>query len=743
MKTMHCALALLWLALVCSTHAIAGDAVEVLPSSPVIQAPDKSRALVLEDRERSFAFEQVRMMDGQFTPADRMAPPNAVSRYWVVQRIQSRLPTDREIRLMPGGGRGWRNVELTVVADDGRVISRSGPSGNLQGSHNRIAGLNPYQPMEDAPRSTLPVFTLRGGGSVTVYIRAEVDARFPPKHYAPSVVDQLRYLELRRLGLYAEGALAGAMLALAIFGWYSAFRNKDRTSIAYGVWILFALFSSCTQIVHDGQRLYEFFIDIENILVTHLYASEFVTFILSFVQSMTYVHFARTFLEVDRRFPRFYQVSNLYLVFYACYLTVLLFVDLRGINATLFWLPVGGATFLMLIGIYVCAFIRLREGMEIARFFMVAMVPYLLFRTVFLLNVAGLPSPFQMLPDTGLAFFIKDASTAQALGVTLEALIMALAVVSRTRWLQEKLAAQMQEQKTLVENQNRVLEATVAERTRELAEQHRELEETHQIVVGSVNYASRLQRSQLPRRHRIDERFQSIGVLWEPRDTIGGDLWWVSSSQVDGPFTLAVADCTGHGVPGAMLSLLVSNSLERIYSAHPQEDPAKALASLDYLVRSGLNQDAVDSESDDGCDAAIVRIDRERKELSFAGAKIGLFQLKASGQVVRHHGSRTSLGYRDPIADEDEPTTQRIAYDDGDAFVIVTDGFTDQLGGTSEAPVSFGYRRLEALLAAMPAAGAEEIASAMRSALAQWQGGRKRRDDVTAVVFRPGHAMPA
>ncbi len=717
--------------------AHAGMVVDIRPDSPIIQPPDKRAASVLEDRDGTLSFADAREQSARFIPADKMGPPNGNSHYWIAQRIQSHLPIDREILLLPGGGsRGWRDLELTIVGDDGSVHTPGKRFGALRGAHNRVIDLNPYQPLSSEPPPLGPAFTLRSGQAVTVYMHAVIDARFPPKNYAAGVVDEMRYLELRRLGLYAEGALAGALLALAIFGWYSAFRNKDRTSIAYGVWISFALLTSCTQIVHDGQRLFEFFVDIENIRVNHLYLSEWVTFVFSFSQAMTYVIFARTFLEIRQRFPGFYKVTNLYLVFYLSYMLSILLIDFRNLNTMLFFLVMGMGTFLILIGVYVCAFIRLREGMEIARFFMIAMVPYLAFRTVFLLNVAGLPSPFQLLPDTGLAYFIKDASTAQALGVTLEALIMALAVVSRTRWLQDKLAAQMQEQKALVENQNRVLEATVAERTRELEAQHRELEETHQLVVGSVNYASRLQRSQLPRRHRIDGRFHSIGVVWEPRDTIGGDLWWISSSQVDGPFTMAVADCTGHGVPGAMLSWLVSNSLERIYSGNPQEDPARALASLDYLVRSGLNQDAVDSESDDGCDAALLCIDGARKEIRFAGAKIGVFQLKADGQVLRHHAARASLGYRDPIAEEDEPVTCRIPCDDGDAFVVVTDGFTDQPGGLGETGVSFGYRRLEALLAAMPAASATEIAEAMRAALAQWQGSRKRRDDVTAVAFR-------
>jgi hypothetical protein len=112
---------------------------------------------------------------------------------------------------------------------------------------------------------------------------------------------------------------------------------------------------------------------------------------------------------------------------------------------------------------------------------------------------------------------------------------MALAVVSRTRWLQEQLAANMKAQQAMVEDQNRKLEATVAERTAELASQHKALDEAHQMLVGSVNYASRLQRGQLPRPLRLEGRFASFDVIWEPRDTIGGDLWWISSSQHKAP----------------------------------------------------------------------------------------------------------------------------------------------------------------------------------------------------------------
>ena len=256
------------------------------------------------------------------------------------------------------------------------------------------------------------------------------------------------------------------------------------------------------------------------------------------------------------------------------------------------------------------------------------------------------------------------------------------------------------------------------------------------LIMASVNYASRLQRGQLPRQEEIAIRFASFAVLWEPRDTIGGDLYWLSSSQQPlGRFILAVADCTGHGVPGAMLSLLVGNSLERIYAKDTTEDPATALMSLDHYVRTGLNQDRVGSESDDGCDAAVLRIDRDKSRIEFAGAKLGLFQVSSQGVLTRHTGSRCSLGYQDAVAKADIPVLKVINYSDGDTFVIVTDGMTDQIGGVS-GKTSYGYRRLEEILKNNRAASAEEISAAMKLDFAAWQGANARRDDVTAVVFR-------
>lgn len=156
---------------------------------------------------------------------------------------------------------------------------------------------------------------------------------------------------------------------------------------------------------------------------------------------------------------------------------------------------------------------------------------------------------------------------------------------------------------------------------------------------------------------------------------------------------------------------------------------------LDHLVRTGLNQDADSSESDDGCDAMIMRIDRAQHEIIFSGAKIGAFQLTGTGAVIRHLPTRASLGYCQPPDPEDEPNNQIISYQPGDTFVIVTDGFTDQIGGDPSAPSSFGYRRIEKVLTDSRNLSANQIADALKEAYESWRGQQKPRDDLTVVAL--------
>ncbi len=733
-KMMVLALALATLAF--PVYARSAEPVVLGDNPPVITTLKAANLDVLVEGDQPLGIDEAIAARGRFVPAGTIAKLESTRRYWVSFDISNTVARDRDFRL---ANRTFALRDLNVFVIHANGERREYLRNYVQlPPQNELIRYSPFLAQDPPVGSQYILLPLRRGETLRVYAMLVPDQRFLPTQFNfLSVVDHARYLELRRFGMYVEGALAGALFALAFFGWYSYYRNRDRAGLLYGIWIVFAFFSVMTLGVHDGQRFGEFFYSFDQWGLTHTGLSMRTVFayLATGGQSIAYVLFARAFLDLRERFPLFYHFSTGWVVFYVLHVTFNLSTR-HTIPPNWLWNPLFIWLLMVLLGIYVCAYLRLREGMGIAKFFMIAMIPYVFFRSLFLLGVVGLPSPVASLPDVGVFFQLKDSNSMQGFGVVCEALIMALAVVARSRWLQDELTKSMQSQQELVSTQNRVLEATVQERTRELAEQHRELEEVHQFVVSSVNYASRLQRSQLPRQHRIDGRFASTGVIWEPRDTIGGDLWWLSSSQHAGPYSIAVADCTGHGVPGAMLSLLVSTSLERIYSQDPDTHPAEALLSLDYLVRAGLNQDADDGESDDGCDAMIMRIDRERCEILFAGAKIGMFQLKADGSVIRHRATRASLGYRQPPADEDVPDNQLVHYQPGDAFIVATDGFTDQVGGDGAVPTSFGYRRIEQVLRSVGDAPAATIAQRLREEFDRWRGAQKPRDDVTVIAFR-------
>jgi len=697
---------------------------------------DTLNPLVLEDKSGTATLDQVRNRLSEFKPADTVGRIDPKSQYWVVQKLVNRIGENRDFIVdaaRTDTGINWMRYQHYVVYPDGS-------SRELNGTYSqnvplRMDDIDPFVFTMDTLLSRSPVFTLQKDSEVQLFSRLKSNSTYPAVNFALRLYDRTTYLELRKYGLYIEGILAGLLIALIISTWNNLYYKRDTVSVIYGFWLVLGWFQIVMMPIHDGQRLFEFFLVREQSYIGVFHANIFWVGLVSYLQIIFYVLFGRAFLGTYRHFPRFHLLTNIWIGIQAVHFFIAYFFE-HEIPGVLFFIPLFALTSLVLVGLLICSVLRYRKGLKAARFATISLLFYLPFWFLFLLNLIGLVPINNYLPSNGLGLFVKGSLIAQAFAICFDAIIFNLGVQSRSRAIEKKLGISIKAQSEAVENQNKILEATVEERTRELQTQHKALNEAHELVVGSVNYASRLQRGQLPRAQRIQNRFASFATLWEPRDTIGGDLWWVSSSQHSGPFILAIADCTGHGVPGAMLSLLVSNSLERIYAHSTDDDPATALISLDHFVRTGLNQDRAESESDDGCDAVILRIDRDQQTIEFAGAKIGLFQMTAQGQVIRHYVARCSLGYIEAIAEADKPQVATISYAEGDLFVIVTDGFTDQIGGPGEKKIAYGYRRLESLLQKNKDPDAQAMAECMEEDFKQWQGKEVRRDDVTAVVFR-------
>lgn len=258
-----------------------------------------------------------------------------------------------------------------------------------------------------------------------------------------------------------------------------------------------------------------------------------------------------------------------------------------------------------------------------------------------------------------------------------------------------------------------------------------QIRNAHRSIVESVTYASRIQRGLLPRAERLQACFADAAVLWEPRDVVGGDIYWVSASPRR--TTVAVLDCTGHGVPGGFMTMVAISTLERIVAERDDLSPAEILRRLNGLMRRLLNQDVPDPASNDGMDAAICQIDAANRTIAFAGAKLSLL-LARGDAVTRIRGDAISIGYADSPPDPCFRETT-LPLTDPTRIFLATDGMVGQPGGARR--MAFGYRRLMRLIAERADAPLERVLHGLKAEFAAYAGDEPRRDDMTVVAFAP------
>lgn len=260
--------------------------------------------------------------------------------------------------------------------------------------------------------------------------------------------------------------------------------------------------------------------------------------------------------------------------------------------------------------------------------------------------------------------------------------------------------------------------------------------EKNRQIMQSIGYASVIQRAMLRTSHEaLFATLADVGLVWQPRDVIGGDFYHFAPYP-DGWF-LALADCTGHGVPGAFMTLISSSWLSRTLERLGPRDPAQVLAELNRSVKASLGQTESRNDlgaSDDGLDAVAMWFDRARSTLVFASARTPLHVLAPEESAVRTiEGDRKGLGY------VDTPMThawsnRELALDAGTIVCAITDGMVDQIGGAKH--IAFGKRRVRDAMLRARTLPMGEFAASMIDAHADYQAGHSRRDDLTLFCFR-------
>ncbi len=274
-----------------------------------------------------------------------------------------------------------------------------------------------------------------------------------------------------------------------------------------------------------------------------------------------------------------------------------------------------------------------------------------------------------------------------------------------------------------IKRENKILEEKVEERTQELAQKNKD-------ITSSIQYAKRIQLAILPPLEQIFKHFPESFVLYKPKDIVSGDFYWFGVK--DGKKIIAAVDCTGHGVPGAFMSMIGHNLLNQIISENGITQPDEILNALHRGVQAALKQGTNVVDTSDGMDVAICCIDTANNELKYAGAYRPLFIVNGV-KFDKVEADKNPIGGSQLDADR-KFTAHSIKINKGDTFYMASDGYADQFGG--EKGKKFMVKRFNELMLEMQSQSMEEQCITLDEKFENWRGSYQQIDDILVIGIR-------
>jgi serine phosphatase RsbU (regulator of sigma subunit) len=264
-----------------------------------------------------------------------------------------------------------------------------------------------------------------------------------------------------------------------------------------------------------------------------------------------------------------------------------------------------------------------------------------------------------------------------------------------------------------------------------LEEQKKKIQEQNVLITDSIDYAKTIQEVVLPTEKMINNLFPEHFILYKPKSIVSGDFYWMH--KVGRKRICAVADCTGHGVPGAFMSLLAYNMLENVVKKQAVLKPASILDDLNREVVNRLSLNGEQETVKHGMDISLIIIDEQENVLHFAGAHNSLYLVR-NNQLIELKADKMSIGFVSPTG-YSFYTDQNVALQKGDLIYLFTDGFPDQIGGPSRK--KFYYPPFRTLLSTISSLDMDEQQRQLNEAHEQWLAGKyEQTDDILIMGIR-------
>jgi ligand-binding sensor domain-containing protein/serine phosphatase RsbU (regulator of sigma subunit) len=302
------------------------------------------------------------------------------------------------------------------------------------------------------------------------------------------------------------------------------------------------------------------------------------------------------------------------------------------------------------------------------------------------------------------------------LATTSAGLISLIFLVIRVRERQQKRAKEF-------------LQRELDKRTHEVVEQRDELERKNKDITDSINYAKRIQSAIIPAAKKLSDVLPDSFIYFRPRDIVSGDFYWLN--QYGDKLLIACADCTGHGVPGAFMSIIGSTVLQDTLSRQEVTSPTQVLFRLDDEIQKLLNAEQGEDKPRDGMDISVCEIDLKTREVRIASAMRPVF-LYRGGEEIQVKGSRHPIG--GGYKDDKEFNMQTYQMQAGDMIYMFSDGYADQFGGPEGKKLKIA--RMRELFEFMHSRPAEFQQNTLHTTLLKWMGDYKQVDDILVMGIR-------
>jgi serine phosphatase RsbU (regulator of sigma subunit) len=286
------------------------------------------------------------------------------------------------------------------------------------------------------------------------------------------------------------------------------------------------------------------------------------------------------------------------------------------------------------------------------------------------------------------------------------------------------------EKQEIILKQKENLEIQVVERTKEVVEQKHVIEEKQKEIIDSINYAKRIQTALLASDKLLSDNMPDYFVLFKPKDIVAGDFYWAAPSSEG--FIYITADCTGHGVPGAFMSLLNISKLNEAINQKNIVRPDLIFNDVRSEIIKALNPEGTLIESKDGMDAIICKLNIKQLKLEFSAAN-NSFYIVRNNELLVCKADKMPVG-KGHIDDSNSFTYNEIALEKGDVIYTFTDGYADQFGGPKGK--KFKYKQMEDLMLLISKLPMPQQKETLHQRFEEWRGDLEQVDDVLIIGVR-------